>query len=253
MEATEGEKSDFSCTKSDTPDTKLIPESSHVTPSTSLEPPPTSHAPSRSHALLVSPIQQRNPLMKHIRSVPWQLGEIEADFVMGRTSCALFLSIKYHSLHPKYVHERIKQLGRLYELRVLLVLVDMLQCTRLLQELAKLALTADLTMIVTWSNEEAAKYLETFKAYENKSPDLIMERSDGDVSQRVIESLTTVKKINKTDAATLMSTFKSLEEVMRASKEDLVLCPGLGEQKAQQLHKLFNEPFILTKKETEVD
>lgn len=42
---------------------------------------------------------------------------------MGKTSCALFLSLRYHNLKPDYINERIKQLGKLYELRVLLVQV----------------------------------------------------------------------------------------------------------------------------------
>ena len=35
------------------------------------------------------------------------------------------------------------------------------------------------------SYEEAARCLETYKAYENKPPDLIMERMDSDFSSRV--------------------------------------------------------------------
>ena len=30
-------------------------------------------------------------MMKHIRSVPWQVGDVVPDFVLGRTTCALFL------------------------------------------------------------------------------------------------------------------------------------------------------------------
>ena len=35
------------------------------------------------------------------------------------------------------------------------------------------------------SYEEAARYLETYKAYENKPPDLLKERVDSDFSSRV--------------------------------------------------------------------
>ena len=67
--------------------------------------------------------------------------------------------------------------------------------------------------------------METYKAYENKPPDMLKERTDSDFSSRVramvkyfplmssypfqvIESLTTVKKISKTDAGTLINSFK---------------------------------------------
>ena len=33
-------------------------------------------------------------------------------------------SLRYHALHPEYIQERIKQLGYTYDLRVLLVQVD---------------------------------------------------------------------------------------------------------------------------------
>jgi DNA repair protein Rad10 len=33
-------------------------------------------------------------------------------------------SLRYHCLHPNYIHERLQQLGNSYELRVLLVVVD---------------------------------------------------------------------------------------------------------------------------------
>lgn len=33
-------------------------------------------------------------------------------------------SIRYHSLHPEYIHERLRALGKMYLLRILLVHVD---------------------------------------------------------------------------------------------------------------------------------
>ena len=41
------------------------------------------------------------------------------DYVIGQNACALFLSLRYHTLNPNYIHERLKQLGsRTYNLRV---------------------------------------------------------------------------------------------------------------------------------------
>lgn len=36
-------------------------------------------------------------------------------------------SLRYHALHPTYLFERLKELGKNYKLRVLLVLVDMVR------------------------------------------------------------------------------------------------------------------------------
>ena len=40
-------------------------------------------------------------------------------------------------------------------------------------------------MFVLCSNEEAARYLETYKAYENKPPDILKERVESDTTARV--------------------------------------------------------------------
>ena len=45
------------------------------------------------------------------------------DFIMASNRCALFLSCKYHNLHPQYIHKRIAELRKDFDLRVLLCLV----------------------------------------------------------------------------------------------------------------------------------
>lgn len=41
--------------------------------------------------ILVSPRQRGNPLLTCIRSIPWEYSDIPADYVVGLTTCALFL------------------------------------------------------------------------------------------------------------------------------------------------------------------
>lgn len=76
------------------------------------------------HHISVHPKQRGNPLLKSITNVPWEFDEIVPDYVVGISSCILFLSLKYHSLNPDYIHNRLKLLGKHFELRVLLVQVD---------------------------------------------------------------------------------------------------------------------------------
>lgn len=40
--------------------------------------------------------------------------------------------------------------------------------------------------MLAWSPEDAAKIIETYKIYENKPPDLIMERTDTNPQQKVL-------------------------------------------------------------------
>ena len=56
--------------------------------------------------------------------------------------------------------------GKMFKLRVLLVLVDDEHNLQALQELNKLAFAHSYTLILAWSNIECARYLETLKFYE---------------------------------------------------------------------------------------
>lgn len=116
------------------------------------------------------------------------------------------------------------------------------------KELAKMCMLASCTLILSWSPEEAGRYLETYKAFENKPPDMIMERTENTYIAQLTDCLTTVKKVNKTDVRTLLSTFGSLEKIVKADKDSLSLCPGLGPQKAKRLVEMFHEPFLKSKK-----
>ena len=80
----------------------------------------------RSSRLLVHSCQRKNPVMTLIKDTPWEVADICPDFEVGERSCVLFLSVRYHSLHPDHTHERVRQEGiKKYTLKVLLVLVDM--------------------------------------------------------------------------------------------------------------------------------
>ncbi|XP_030729759.1 DNA excision repair protein ERCC-1 isoform X1 [Globicephala melas] len=198
----------------------------------------------KSNSIIVSPRQRGNPVLRFVRNVPWEFGDVLPDYVLGQSTCALFLSLRYHSLHPDYIHGRLQSLGKSFALRVLLVQVDVKDPQQALKELAKMCILADCTLILAWSPEEAGRYLETYKAYEQKPADLLMEKLEQDFVSRVTECLTTVKSVNKTDSQTLLTTFGSLEQLIAASREDLALCPGLGPQKARRLFDVLHEPFL---------
>lgn len=57
------------------------------------------------------------------------------------------------------------------------------------------------------SAEEAGRYLEIYKSFERKPPDLIKERVEKDYMSQATAALTTIRGVNKTDVVTLLSTF----------------------------------------------
>ncbi|XP_072704950.1 DNA excision repair protein ERCC-1 isoform X1 [Ciconia boyciana] len=198
----------------------------------------------KSSSIVVSPRQRGNPVLKFVRNVPWEFGDIVPDYVLGQSTCALFLSLRYHHLNPGYIHDRLRHLGRSYGLQLLLLQVDVKDPHQALKELAKVCILADCTLLLAWSPEEAGRYLETYKAYEQKPPDLLKERVEQDFLSRMTDCLTSVKSVNKTDALSLLTTFGSLAAVVGASREDLSLCPGVGPQKAKRLFDVLHEPFL---------
>lgn len=80
---------------------------------------------SKTNCVLVNPKQRGNPILKSISNVPWEFDDsIIPDYVVGATAGILYLSLRYHQLNPDYIHNRLKELGKRFELRVLLVQVD---------------------------------------------------------------------------------------------------------------------------------
>ncbi|KAJ2061441.1 ssDNA endonuclease and repair protein rad10 [Coemansia sp. S2] len=195
--------------------------------------------------VLVNELQRGNPVLECVRNVRWSYSkDIIPDYVVGRTSCVLYLSVKYHRLHPEYISKRIDGLGKNYRLRVLLIHVDTDDCKTPLREINRIAVVGEMTILLAWSLDEAGRYIETLKAFEHRQPDIIRERVEDTYMARLANSLTSIKSVNKTDVLTLSSNYGSFEGVAKATSDELSLCPGVGDLKAQRIFKAFHELFI---------
>ncbi|RQM21864.1 hypothetical protein B5M09_001189 [Aphanomyces astaci] len=196
--------------------------------------------------VLVHPSQSGNPMLHHMQNVlPEVNADITADYMMGDTCAAYFISVRYHMLHPHYLKNKLARATRV-KVQVLVCHVDVSDSESALKEINCEAL-------------KAARYIETLKAYENKSAALIKEKVEGDFNSQLIDVLTTVRSVNKTDGMcdtasatlpltpclvlTLSGSFGSLRRIMNATEEELALCPGIGGKKVQQLLEAFNQPF----------
>ncbi|KAL9632716.1 MAG: hypothetical protein Q9164_005144 [Protoblastenia rupestris] len=207
---------------------------------------PTPQAlPSRSapSSILVSTRQKGNPSLNYIRSLPWEYSDIPADYVIGATTCALFLSLKYHRLHPEYIYSRIRALGHKYNLRILLTMVDIQNHEESLKGLSKTSLINNLTLILCWSAQEAGRYLELYKSYEHASPTSIRAHQATSYSEKLVEFITVPRSINKTDAVSLVSTFGSVRAAVNARPEEIGEITGWGEKKVQRWCSTVRENF----------
>jgi DNA excision repair protein ERCC-1 len=197
--------------------------------------------------IIANRLQENNQLIKILkeRGTPVDFNEtLVPDFQVGARACVLFLELRYHLLYNNYIHRRIGDLGRSFELRVLLALVDIQDNEATLRELNRIALRNDMTLMLAFSYKEAAGYVETLKCYEGKSASSIKPRVDsGDPTAQVTDCLRSIQSINKTDVITLATTFGTLSEVVTASREDLTRCPGMGDIKVSCLLEAFQAPF----------
>ncbi|KAI9151931.1 Mating-type switching protein swi10 [Paramyrothecium foliicola] len=194
-------------------------------------------------ALLVSPRQRGNPVLTHIRAMPWEYSDIPADYVMNLTTCGLFLSLKYHRLHPEYVYTRIRNLQGKYNLRILLTMVDIPNHEDSLRELSKTSMVNNITIILCWSAAEAARYLELYKSYENASFASIRGQQPSSYAERLVDFVTVPRSLNKSDAVALVANFGSLQNAVNADPERLGMIAGWGEVKVKRWTAAVEEPF----------
>ncbi|KAK3995862.1 restriction endonuclease type II-like protein [Cladorrhinum sp. PSN332] len=211
---------------------------------------PTPQAlPSRSSgsSILVSPRQKGNPVLANIRSMPWEYSDILPDYGLGMTTCALFLSLKYHRLHPEYIYTRIKNLQGKYNLRILLTMVDIPNHEDSLRELSKTSLVNNVTVILCWSAAEAARYLELYKSYEHASFTAIRGTQATGYAEKLVEFVTVPRNINKADAVSLVGSFGSLRNAVNADREQVSVVNGWGERKVNSWCRAVEQPFRVKK------
>lgn len=180
---------------------------------------PTQQQPPRdiSSHIIMNPKQNGNPLLKYIRIAKLWVAEgeykekIVSDFHINSKVGILFLSVRFHMRNEQYIFERMaamKSRGG-YTLRILLLLADTENPESVIKELTLACFNMEFTVFVAWSNEEAARYIETFKLYEKKSADSIREPTpqESDTTARLTDCLTSIKSVNQTNASTLLKHF----------------------------------------------
>ncbi len=229
--------------------TRPTPSTTATTNAPKVQQPKPQALPSRSgpSSILVSPRQKGNPILNSVKSVAWEYSDIPADYVLGATTCALFLSLKYHRLHPEYIYNRIRDLKGQYDLRIVLTMVDVENHEDSLRELSKTSLVNNVTIMLCWSAQEAGRYLELFKTFEHAAPTSIRAKQSSTYAENMVEFITVPRGINKTDAVGLVSNFGSVRTAINAGPEEIGLIAGWGDKKVQRWCNAVKEPFRVKK------
>lgn len=197
------------------------------------------------NAIQVKKCQAQNDVLKKFSRCRYTFADIEPDFVVGRTACALYLSLRYHAQNPNYIYERINKLGSKYDLRILLLVIDHIEHKSYLKELSQLTIRSNMTLMLCWTIEDAAMYLEKYKLSEDKSAEVIMEKPtsheyENALDQYMIDALAECRTINRTDSASIVGLFDNFRRICKADPDELACCPGVGQQKAERLYNLLH-------------
>lgn len=132
-------------------------------------------------------------------------------------------------------------------MRIILVMVDITNHEDALKELSKTSLVNEVVLILCWSAQEAARYLELYKNLEHAGSAAIKARPPASYSERVVEFATVPKGLTKVDAITLVSGFGTLRNAVNADPEAMVGIPGWGQRKVQKWTSAVEEPFLSIK------
>jgi DNA repair protein Rad10 len=107
--------------------------------------------PPPANCVLVSRSQNGNAVLRHIKNVRWVfVDQMVPDFVLGPSTCAIFVSLRYHLLHPTYLGLRVHELQRSFRLCVVLCLVDAEDVVKPMCEVNKVAAMGDCTLLCAW-------------------------------------------------------------------------------------------------------
>lgn len=211
--------------------------------------------------------QKGNPLLTAplMKSTPWSFNpSILSDYYINPTLQLLFLSLKYHKLRPEYIWQRLKKMNRGsiigpqkdQALRILLVVVDIDSHQEILRKLLDICIKHDLSLVLAWSFEEAGAYVAFCKQNEllaSKVDSSIKGAKRDDYHSCVLDVLTGVRSVNKTDVANLLANCGLVKNIVSQSCRDnsdtggLGNIQGLGTRKLDNLRSVFSEPFIYNK------
>ncbi|KAG7842426.1 hypothetical protein KL942_001164 [Ogataea angusta] len=210
-------------------------------------------------AIQINQNQTGNPLLQSLKQVAYEFNAKvkDVDYLINSHCVVVFLSLRYHKLHPEYIYNKIKKItynGSNRRLnRILMVLVDVDNSNDSIRELNKLCLFNELNLVLAWSFQQCADYLTFLKQCElNVGNQLIKGAAktdsiagDADYYQRIVDMMTSIRSINKTDSVKLISRFKNFKSLCEEANEyNLEEISGMGHNKIERLLKVINDPFI---------
>lgn len=194
--------------------------------------------------ILVNKNQELNPVVKAFSNQPWQWADtnVTVDYVLANGTGVLFLSLKYHRLHPNYIYERLSAAKQPFRLKIILLCLDDWNgrtAEATIREITRAGLVSEWTVLLAWGTDEAARWLETLHSQHKRSTAVIRERGSEAVFLRELGGL------NKSDCDRLMDYLGGqlgrLGDI--TSPDQLLSIKGLGKRKADAIFRWLDADF----------
>lgn len=210
-----------------------------------------------SRTILVSRSQTGNPLLEHLTFYETSPLLRDVDYQLSPSCAVLFLSTKYHQLHPEYISTRLQKVRHARfepgNTIIVLLLIDTENFQAPLVELNKFAIRNSLTLLVAHSNIEGATYLNNLRAVASSSTTarasvgkLIAGKEAQTALEGAIGSLKSIRAINTRDSQRLLAQFGSIRDVvLHADASALENVDGLGPRKVDSLVDALRGEFML--------
>ena len=138
------------------------------------------------YCILARNDQKLNPAVKAIRSVPVKFGDIAPDYEINTHTWGVFISLRFHVLHPGYLAKRLGPLRGAVKQLIVFCQVDVEDSSKPLLDITTTTIDAGCTLIVGSSADEVGRYIESFKQFENKPAAAIQERTSDKHAPQVI-------------------------------------------------------------------
>ena len=120
----------------------------------------------RGKTVLINTTQRENPLLNHLKNTNWRYisstptHKIYYDYLIKDRS-VLFLTLSYHKLYTDYISRRMGPLSSNKDNILLFVIDDnSTRSEQALTEITKLCMFNGFTLLVAFTFEQAAKYIE---------------------------------------------------------------------------------------------
>lgn len=180
--------------------------------------------------------QKGNNLLTYISTSLIYFTNLATDYQPNENTSILFLSLKFHIAKPEYIHKRLKKIQ--HAIKILLISIDTQNYESILPEMHKIAFDYDHNLILTFSDDESARYIKSFEKVNKKSVEYIRSKKDN-----IDEFLKSIPKITSRDVDNIKRCNISLRELINRSNAEIKVIDGMGDVKCEVLAQYFDKNF----------